>query len=112
MSLGSPLLGKLGTSLAHEINQPLTAILCNAEAAQRFLSRVTPDLDEVRQILDDIVKDDKRAGEVIRRMRTLVKKEAPRRDAVDLNDTIRETLALVRGHLSPGTAVNCGRVDR
>ena len=89
-------IGELGTSLAHEINQPLTAILCNAEAAQRFLSGATPDLDEVRQILDDIVKDDKRAGEVIRRMRTLVKKEAPRRDAVDLNDTIRETMALVR----------------
>jgi PAS domain S-box-containing protein len=89
-------IGELGTSLAHEINQPLTAILCNAEAAQRFLSGVTPDLDEVRQILDDIVKDDKRAGEVIRRMRTLVKKQAPRRNTVDLNDTIRETLALAR----------------
>lgn len=89
-------MGELATSLAHEINQPLTAIRCNAEAAQRFLSSPSPDLGEVKQILDDIIDDDARVGEVIRRMRALVKKEAPRRDAVDLNETIWETIALVR----------------
>lgn len=89
-------IGELATSLAHEINQPMTAILCNAEAAQRFLSRAAPDLDEVRRILDDIIHDDRRAGEVIRRIRTLVKKEIPRREAVVINDAVRETITLVR----------------
>jgi len=89
-------IGELASSLAHEINQPMTAILCNAEAAQRFLSGPEPDLAEVRTILDDIIQDDKRAGEVIRRIRTLVKKEAPLREAVALNDIIPETIALVR----------------
>jgi C4-dicarboxylate-specific signal transduction histidine kinase len=89
-------IGELATSLAHEINQPLTAILCNAEAAQRFLSNPAPDLNEVRKIFDDIVQDDRRAGQVIHRIRSLIKKEAPRREKVDLNDAVRETAALVR----------------
>ncbi len=89
-------IGELATSLAHEINQPLTAMLCNADAALRFLSSPTPDLEEVRTILEDIIQDDKRAGEVIRRMRTLVKKETPRYEAVLLNDVVWETIALVR----------------
>ena len=89
-------IGELATSLAHEINQPLTAIRCNAEAAQRFLAGATPDLNEVRTILDDIIQDDGRAGEVIRRIRALVKKEPLRREAVVLNDAVRESIALVR----------------
>jgi PAS domain S-box-containing protein len=89
-------IGELATSLAHEINQPLTAIRCNAEAAQRFLAGATPDLNEVRTILDDIIQDDGRAGEVIRRIRALVKKEPLRREAVVLNDSIWESIALVR----------------
>lgn len=88
--------GELATLLAHEMFQPLTAILCNAEAAQRFIASESPDLEEIRQILDDIVKDDKRAGEVIRRMRSLVKKGTAHREEVDLNDTIRESLELIR----------------
>ena len=68
-------MGELATSLAHELNQPLTAILSNAQAALRFLSAKPADLEEVREILGDIVTDNSRAGEVIRRMRTLVKKE-------------------------------------
>ena len=88
--------GELASSLAHEINQPMTAILCNAMAAQRFLGSHAPDLDEVRKILADIIQDDKRAGEVIRRLRTLVKKDTPRRESVILNDVIRETIALVQ----------------
>jgi PAS domain S-box-containing protein len=89
-------LGELATSLAHEINQPLTAILCNAGAAQRFLAGNPPDLDEVRKILSDIIQDDKRASEVIQGIRNLVKKEPPRRETVNLNDAVQETLALVR----------------
>lgn len=68
------MLGELSGSLAHELNQPLTAILSNAQAAQRFLANDPPDLDEVRDILKDIVAEDKRAGEVIRRLRLLLKK--------------------------------------
>jgi C4-dicarboxylate-specific signal transduction histidine kinase len=68
-------LGELSGSLAHELNQPLTAILSNAQAAQRFLAREQPELDEVRASLQDIVDEDKRAGEVIRRLRLLFKKE-------------------------------------
>ena len=67
-------LGQLSGALAHELNQPLTAILSNAQAAQRFLKRDSVDLDEVRAIIDDIVSDDKRAGEVIRRLRALLKR--------------------------------------
>ncbi len=83
--------------LAHEINQPLTAILSNAQAAQRFLSQTPPDLGEVRQILDDIVRDNKRAGEVIRRVRALVRKEKPRQESLDLNELIQQVVELVRG---------------
>ena len=89
-------IGELAMALSHEINQPITAILCNAEAARRFLSHPAPDMDELRNILDDIIRDDRRAGEVIERMRALVKKETPRREMVVLNDAVRETIALVR----------------
>ncbi len=68
------MLGELSGSMAHELNQPLMAILSNAQAAQRFMARDDIDLDEVREILADIVEQDKRAGEVIRRLRLLLKK--------------------------------------
>ena len=71
-------MGELTASLAHELNQPLTAILSNAQAAQRILDADTADLVEVREILDDIVEDDKRAGEVIRRLRGFLKKGTAR----------------------------------
>jgi PAS domain S-box-containing protein len=90
-------MGELTTSLAHEINQPLTAILSNAQAAQRFLSRAAPDISEVRQILDDIIRDDRRASEVVRHVRSLVRKDEPRQEWVDLNDTIRGVVLLLRG---------------
>jgi two-component system sensor kinase FixL len=89
-------LGELATSLAHEVNQPLTAILSNAQAAQRFLSKKSPDIEEVREILHDIVQDSNRAGDVIRRMRALVKKEDLEFGSLDLSSTIREILMLVQ----------------
>jgi two-component system, LuxR family, sensor kinase FixL len=67
--------GELAASLAHELNQPLTAILSNAQAAQRFLAADGANTEEVREILQDVVNDNNRASEVIRRMRQLVKKE-------------------------------------
>ncbi len=90
------MMGELTTSLAHEINQPLTAILSNAGAAQRFLSQAAPDIGEVRQILDDIIRDDRRASEVVRRVRALVKKEKPRQEPLDLNELIQQVLDLIR----------------
>jgi two-component system sensor kinase FixL len=88
-------MGELAASLAHELNQPLTAILSNAQAALRFMSSTPADLEEVREILQDIVKDNSRAGEVIRRMRALVKKEALDFAALDLTGLVREVVALV-----------------
>jgi len=89
-------MGELTSSLAHEINQPLTAILSNAEAARRFLSRAAPDIDEVRQILDDIIRDDKRAGEVVRKVRSLLRKEKTHYEILDLDETIRDVSGLIR----------------
>jgi PAS domain S-box-containing protein len=90
-------MGELTASLAHEINQPLTAILSNAEAAERFLSQPQPDIGEVRQILEDIVRDDRRASDVVRKVRALVRKEKPREEILDLNKTIQEVVGLIRG---------------
>jgi two-component system sensor kinase FixL len=90
------MMGELTTALAHEINQPLTAILSNAEAAQRFLSQASPDISEVRQILEDIVRDDRRANDVVRKIRALVKKEKVRAEPLDLNEVIGVVVDLVR----------------
>jgi len=90
------MMGELTTSLAHEINQPLTAILSNAEAAQRFLSQASPDISEVRQILEDIVRDDRRANDVVRKVRALVKKEKLREEPLNLNEVILAVVDLIR----------------
>jgi PAS domain S-box-containing protein len=89
------LMGELAASLAHELNQPLTAILSNAQAALRFMSSKPADLEEVREILQDIVKDNSRAGEVIRRMRALVKKEELEFATLDLASLIGDVVMLV-----------------
>ena len=88
-------MGELAASLAHELNQPLTAILSNAQAALRFLSNKPADVEEVREILDDIVLDNSRAGDVIRRMRALVKKEEPEFAPLDLATLIRDVVVLL-----------------
>lgn len=93
------MLGELSGSLAHELNQPLTAILSNAQAAQRFLKSPAPDLNELSDILDDIIKDDKRAGEVIRRMRVLLRKGEVQRQPLCLNELVLEVLKLMRNDL-------------
>jgi signal transduction histidine kinase len=91
-------LGELTGALAHELNQPLTAILANVAAGQRFLAGSEPDLTEVRETLADISTDTQRAGEVIRRLRGMLKRGAPGDFApVDLNDVIRTVERLVRG---------------
>ena len=88
-------MGELAASLAHELNQPLTAILSNAQAAQRFLNAEPADLKEVREILDDIVTDNSRAGEVIRRMRALVKKEKLEFAPIDIASVLGDVVQLV-----------------
>jgi signal transduction histidine kinase len=89
-------LGELTASIAHEINQPLGAFLSNADAAELLLDSSHAPLDEVRQILDDIRKDDLRASEVIRRLRALSQKRAIEVQPVDLNEAISEVFKLLR----------------
>jgi PAS domain S-box-containing protein len=91
------IVGELGSTLAHELNQPLAAILSNAQAAQRMLGAGAPDLNEIREILADIVADDRRAGEVIDRMRRMLKNGEVANDRFDLNTAIREVLVLIEG---------------
>jgi signal transduction histidine kinase len=93
------LLGQLSGALAHELNQPLTAILSNAQAAQHFLAADKIDPDELREILRDIVAEDQRAGEVIRRLRALFKKGETQFQLLDANDVVRETLDLAHGDM-------------
>jgi PAS domain S-box-containing protein len=88
-------MGEMAAALAHELNQPLAAILSNAQAAKRFLSAPNPDMDEFREILDDIVDDDARAGEVIRRIRSMVKKDASDARLLDVNTILREVIGLL-----------------
>ena len=87
--------GELTASIAHEINQPLGAILTNAETADAILKSPTPDIAELKDIVKDIVKDDRRAGEVVRRMRSLLKKTPFELKSLDFNDLVRETVKLV-----------------
>jgi PAS domain S-box-containing protein len=88
--------GEFAASLAHELNQPLAAILCNAQAILHSVEAGRVALDELRETLNDIVQDDKRAGEVIRALRALLKKGDPERAPVDINGTVQEVVKLVR----------------
>jgi C4-dicarboxylate-specific signal transduction histidine kinase len=90
-------MGQLTASIAHEVKQPITATVANARAALRFLGAQTVDLNEVRQILNDIVQDVNRAGEVISRIHDLIKKAPPRKDRLEINRAIREVIELTRG---------------
>src|SRR6202165_5545731 len=91
------MMGELAASIAHEINQPLGAIIMNGNACRRFLAVSPPDLDEVRDGLDAIVSDGNRASEVLSSIRAMLKNAAPERGRVDVNQTIVEVLALT-GH--------------
>jgi signal transduction histidine kinase len=82
--------GELSSSIAHELNQPLGAILTNAETAELILDSTSPDLSEIKEILADIRRDDLRASEVIHRMRSFLKRTPFETKDIDLNDTMRE----------------------
>lgn len=89
--------GELTSSIAHELNQPLGSILTNAETAELMLKSPNPDIAEVREILADIRRDDQRAGEVIHRLRSLLKKTPFELKIVDLNEIVRETTEFLAG---------------
>ena len=89
-------LGELGASLAHELNQPLAGILTNAQAATRFLSQQPPNLEEVGAALEDIRADDTRAGEIIRKMREMVRKGHSQSVPIELNLLTQEVMGLLR----------------
>lgn len=93
--------GELATSIAHELSQPLGSILTNAETAELMLKGATPNLVEVREILADIRRDDLRASEVIRRLRSVLKKTPFEMIDIDLNETVREVIRFV-GALARG----------
>lgn len=88
-------MGELAASLAHELNQPLSAILSNSQAALRFMDQETPDGEEVRDALGDIVDDARRAGEVIHRIRKLLRKDEMEREAVDINGVVEDVVCLL-----------------
>jgi signal transduction histidine kinase len=88
--------GELTTSIAHELNQPLGSILTNTETAELILKGSSPNLDEVREILADIRRDDQRAGEMIRRLRGMLQKVPFEVRDIDLNETVREAIGFLR----------------
>ena len=91
--------GQLAASIAHEVSQPIAAALTNANAARRWLGAEPPDLEEVRQALGRIIRDGRRASDIIGRIRALVRKAPPRNDQLDINGTMLEVIALTRSEL-------------
>jgi PAS domain S-box-containing protein len=89
-------LGELTASIAHEVNQPLTAIVTNGEVGLRWLDREVPDLAEVRDALGDVVSNGRRASEIIQRLRALSRKTGTQKAALDINDAISEVIPLVQ----------------
>ena len=93
-------LGELTASIAHEVNQPLAGIVTNGEACLRWLRRDVPNLEEAAGSVGRIISDGRRAGEVVRRLRALARKDEPRRLPLDINDVVEESLPLVRHEFS------------
>jgi signal transduction histidine kinase len=92
--------GELSASMAHELNQPLGAILSNAEAAELLLESPSPDLVEVRKIVSDIRRNDQRASQIIQRLRGLLKKKTVASKSIDLNETVGEVLEFLTAQAS------------
>jgi PAS domain S-box-containing protein len=93
-------LGELTASIAHEVNQPLTAVVANADAALRWLNRETPDLAAARRSVEWVIDDSNRANEVIRRVRALSKKSDMEKLPLDFNQVVKEAIALVKRELA------------
>ncbi len=97
-------LSELTASIAHEINQPIAAAVIDAGAGLRFLAAEPPALDEARQALEAIVNNGRRAGDVIGRIRALIKKAPPRKDSLNINDVAREVVDLARAEAAKNGA--------
>ena len=93
-------LGELAASIAHEVNQPLAAVVANAAACQRWLGRDPPNLDEARSTVQSIIKDGNRAGEVIQRVRGLVNKTVDQKAPLDINEVVNEVITLLHHELA------------
>lgn len=91
--------GEISVSLAHEMNQPLGIILSNAQAAQRLLKKESPDFNEINEILSDIVSEDLRASESIKRMRSLLQRGEVSRQSIEINEVAEEVFHLMRSEL-------------
>ena len=92
-------LGEMTASIAHEINQPLAAVVNNASACLRWLAGQAPNLEEARESAAFVIADGHRAGEIIGRIRALVKKAPPQKDGMNINETILEVIALTRNEV-------------
>jgi C4-dicarboxylate-specific signal transduction histidine kinase len=92
-------LGELTASIAHEVNQPIAAVVTNAEAAMRWLEAEPPNRDKIRGVLNQIVNDGMRAGDVIHRIRALVRKAPPRMARVDVNEAVLDVTTLTQNEL-------------
>ena len=89
-------LGELTAAIAHEVNQPLTGLVSSGNACLRWLAGDTPNLEAARRSIERMINDGNRAGDVIGRIRAMVRKSPPRRDLLNINDTIMEVFALIR----------------
>src|SRR6185436_6171057 len=96
---GLTMMGELAASIAHEVNQPLAAVVTNANASLRWLAAVPPNLDEACEGVRRIVRDGNRAGDVIARIRTLLKKGEPVRTPMNVNGVVQETLTFAQPEL-------------
>jgi len=99
------MLGEVAAGIAHELNQPLTAILSNAQAARRFLASENPDMDEIRDIVDDIIADDKRAGSVIHGLRAMFNRDETLPNAAHVNEAVRLVSEILAGELRTNNIV-------
>jgi PAS domain S-box-containing protein len=90
-------LGEMAASIAHEVDQPLSGVVINANACLRFLTGATPNLDEVREGLQAIARDGRRASEVIARIRALARRTSTEKEMLDINEIVREVVALAEG---------------
>jgi PAS domain S-box-containing protein len=92
-------IGELTAAIAHEVSQPLTGLVSSGNACLRWLAGETPNLEAARRAVERMINDGSRAGEVISRIRAMVRKSPPRRDKLNINDTIMEVIALIRGEV-------------
>jgi C4-dicarboxylate-specific signal transduction histidine kinase len=94
------MLGEISASIAHEVNQPLAAVVMSGSACRHWLDAVPPNVDEARNAVQRVIEDANRASDVIRRARSLLQRHPPERAPLDIDDLIRETLALTRVELA------------